>query len=97
MFITQANDLNNLLYMLHATPVTDNIGLGQIAVETGKDQTLSKIKEKLAKGNRWIHKSDTKEVAQFKEILPELTVTANGLILKERESGYQLLCRKRQS
>ena len=68
--------------MLHATPVTDTIGLGQIAVETRKDQTLSKIKEKLAKGNRWIHKSDTKEVAQFKEILPELTVTANGIILK---------------
>ena len=78
----EANDLNNLLYMLHATPVTDTIGLGQIAVETGKDQTLNKIKEKLAKGNRWIHKSDTKEVAQFKEILPELTVTANGIILK---------------
>ena len=78
----EAEDLNNLLYMLHTTPITDHIGLGQIATETAKDGTLQIIAQRLKSGKRWTDSNDSQAVAKFKPIMPELTVTANGIILK---------------
>ena len=61
----ECEELNNLLYSLHTTPVIDHIGLARIAEETSADKTLCP------------------DVQQFKQILPELTITGNGIILKE--------------
>ena len=79
----EAEELNNLLYSLHVTPVMDQIGISKIAKETSADKTLSKIKQFIRKGQGWIPKSEPKEVQRFKQILPELTITGNGIILKD--------------
>ena len=44
----EADDINNILYMLHATPIIDYIGLSTIAEHTTSDPIL-KISEKLSK------------------------------------------------
>ena len=44
----EADDINNLLYLLHTTPIIDHLGLAEIAAETQKDGTLKK-KTKLIK------------------------------------------------
>ena len=36
----EANDLNNLLYTLHITPIMDTVGLSKISLETEKDIVL---------------------------------------------------------
>ena len=41
----ETEELNNLLYSLHSTPVMDQIGLSKIAKETLADKTLCKIKK----------------------------------------------------
>ena len=38
----EADDINNLLYLLHTTPIIDHLGLAEIAAETQKDGTLQK-------------------------------------------------------
>jgi hypothetical protein len=78
----EADDLNNLLYMLHTTPVLDCIDYARIAQCT-KDQTLARIRELINQGLTWIPKTETIEVQRFKSILPQLTVTGNGIILKD--------------
>ena len=81
----EAEDLNNLLYMLHTTPVTDHIGLATIALETKKDPTLQKLVEIMRSGRPNIETSEfkhMKDLMKFKNIYSELTVTGNNIILK---------------
>ena len=78
----ELNDLNNLLYMLHTTPITDKIDIGNISVETQQDPTLQRISEFVMKGQTWIPKSEPQAVQKFREILPEITITANKILLK---------------
>ena len=78
----ELNDLNNLLYMLHTTPITDKIDIGTISMETQRDPTLKRISEIVAKGQSWIAKSEPSAVQKFREILPEITITGNKILLK---------------
>ena len=77
---TEANDLNNLLYLLHTTPAIDCMDIGAIAQATSEDQTLQKIATLIKNGQTWIPKT---EVQHFRPILPQLTLTGNGIILKD--------------
>ena len=79
----ETEELNNLLYSLHSTPVMDQIGLSKIAKETSADKTLCKIKKYIQNGQGWIPKDEPHDVQRFKQILPELTITGNGIILKD--------------
>ena len=76
----ESEELNNLLYALHITPIMDCIGIAAIARETAADPTLSKIVSYVKKGQAWIPKVDAKAVQRFKAIMPELTVTGNGIL-----------------
>ena len=78
----EADDLNNLLYMLHTTPIIDCMGIGTIAQATQNDPTLKKIATLVNQGSTWIEKTESKEIQCFQKVLPELTMTANGIILK---------------
>ena len=75
-----ATELDNLLYVLHSTPVTDCIGLQNISVETKNDATLQKVITKVI-NNQPITKSDDTKVQQFRQIQPELSLSNNGILL----------------
>ena len=79
----EPDELNNLLYALHTTPVIDHIGLATIAKQTSVDCTLKKVSEYVKAGQTWMPKEDSIEIRKFKPILPELTLTGNGILLKE--------------
>ena len=79
----ECEEFNNLLYTLHSTPVMDHIGLSRIAKETAADPTLTKIQNYVRSGQNWIPKEDGPEIKKFKQILPELTITGNGILLKD--------------
>ena len=78
----ETEDLNNLLYTLHTTPIMDKIGLKEIAEETKKDQILQKLSNIIKTGKSWIDKSEDTELKRFEQILPEITITGNGILLK---------------
>ena len=78
----EADDLNNLLYMLHTTPIIDCMGIGTIAPATKNDPTLTNTATLISQGSTSIAKTESKEVQRFQNVLPELTITANGIILK---------------
>ena len=78
----ELNDLNNLLYMLHTTPIIDHISLAKISSETVQDTTLKELTKIIEKGQSWIPKSADTALKKFQQILPELTLTANKIILK---------------
>ena len=78
----EADDLNNLLYMLRTTPIIDCMGIGTIAQATQNDPTLKKIATLVNQGLTWIEKTESKEIQRFQKVLPELTMTANSIILK---------------
>ena len=46
----EPDELNNLLYMLHTTPVMDSIGLGTIAEHIGTDSTLAALRKLIRSG-----------------------------------------------
>ena len=78
----RADSINNLLYALHTTPIVDKITLKCIAEETVKDEVLSKLVKLVKSGQTWIHKSEDESLLKFKAILPEITITGNGILLK---------------
>ena len=78
----EVNDLNNLLYALHTTPIIDHIGLANISRETSKDETLKQLIKIVKKGDRWIPKNCSPKLRKFKEILPEITITGNEILFK---------------
>ena len=79
---SQSNELNNFLYMLHSTPVIDHITLAAIARETAADPTLKELSKIIKQSKTWIPKAASEEIRRFSKILPELTITGNGIILK---------------
>ena len=79
----EADDLNNLLYTLHSTPIMDNIGLASIAKHTGTDPTLKEVRTLIQAGKTWIPKTAAPGLLHFQKILPQITVTGNGILLKE--------------
>ena len=68
--------------MLHTTPVMDHIGIATIAQETSRDTTLKQLRDILLQSKTWIPKDASEKLKKFTKILPELTITGNGIILK---------------
>ena len=79
----EAHELNNLLYMLHATPIVDHISLAEIAQKTDSDPVLSRVRDLVRKGAKAAAKDDNDRIRKFNSILSDLTVTGNGIILKD--------------
>ena len=77
-----AQEVNKVLYMLHTTPIMDSIGLAKIAQETENDETLHRLKQILKQPKVWIPKDANNSLKKFSKILPELTVSGNGIVLK---------------
>ena len=77
----ECDELNNFLYMLHATPIVDHISLGEISRNTGNNAVLSKLKTVIKEGRTFIRKHESKELRKFEPILSELSLTGNGIIL----------------
>ena len=78
----EVQDLNNLLYTLHTTPIIDYISLATISRETAKDETLAQLIKIVKKGDTWLPKNCSSNLRKFKEILPEITITNNEILLK---------------
>ena len=68
----ESEDLNNLFYTLHTTPIMDHIGIAAIAKATNNDENLKQLQDIVTKGQTWIPKTEKKELLRFKEILPEI-------------------------
>ena len=79
---TESEDLNNILYMLHATPIVECISLAAIAEETKNDPTLSKIQKLIKQGKQWIPKDETEKVRKFQGVMQEITIMGNGILMK---------------
>ena len=79
---TEAADLNNLLYMLHTTPMIDRITLAGISTATTGDLVLAELRDMVNRGQTHIPKSSTDELKRFGKIIHEITVTGNGILLK---------------
>ena len=82
----EADDINNILYMLHSTPIINHIGLSTIAEHTTSDPILKDLREIIKEGKTWIPKDSGPKLYKFKEILPEITVTGNGIFFKKRKN-----------
>ena len=78
----EADDINNLLYLLHTTPIIDHLWLAEIATEAQKDGTLLKITELINNGKQWVPKTADLQVRKFENILPETTITGNRILFK---------------
>ena len=70
----ELNDLNNLLYMLHTTPIIDHISIATISTETQSDHILKELTKIIEKGQTWIPKTADTKLNKFQQILPELTL-----------------------
>ena len=79
----EADDLNNFLYTLHATPIIDHIGLAIIAQHTTNDHILRNLRDIIMKGQTWIPTEAYTKLRPFTKILPTITVTGNGILLKD--------------
>ena len=78
----ETEDLHNLLYTLHTTPIIDNIGITTIAKETKEDSILAELMKIIRKGQNWIPKGSPDELKRFKSILDEITITGNDILMK---------------
>ena len=78
----ECQELNNLLYTLHATPIIDHISLAEISRKTSADVVLSKLQKIVRYGKKFVAKHESDELRKFEHILPELTLTGNGILLK---------------
>ena len=78
----ESETINNLLYTLHTTPIIDHISLKAIAEETSKDETLNKLQNIVREGKTWIPNKEDDALRKFKQSLPEITITGNGILLK---------------
>ena len=79
----ESDDLIKLLYTLHTTPIIDHIGLARIAKCTTDDPTLHNLREIIQKGQTWISKGSGVKLLKFSKILPTITITGNGILLKD--------------
>ena len=78
----EADELHNLLYMLHTTPVMDQLGISSISKYTEEDPTLSELLKIVKSGKTWIPKTSSKKLQKFGPILSEITITGNNILLK---------------
>ena len=78
----ESDDLTNLLYALHVTPVIDAIGIKEIAEHTTKDPVLHELRELIKSGKNYIPKNKP-ILNSYREILSEITYVANGTLLKQ--------------
>ena len=78
----ESEDLNNLLYLLHTTPIIDRITLAKIATATSNDDILVELRKLVQKGQTYVPKTAPQELQRYSQVLPELTVTGNGILLK---------------
>ena len=80
----EADDLKNLDFMLHMTPIVDAIGIKEIATEALKDKKLQKLADVISNHISTQEKLNLlkTELAPFKKVLHEMSVMANGLIFK---------------
>ena len=78
----RAEGINNLLYTLHTTPIIDRITLKAIAEETSNDSVLMKLQKIVKASKTYIPKHEVEDLLKFKPILPEITITGNGILLK---------------
>ena len=60
----------------------DCLGLAKISEETAKDKALTEICNIIKRGQTWIPKTSDAKVIRFLSILPEITITGNGILLK---------------
>ena len=65
----EPDDLNNLLYMLHTTPIIDCMGIGTVAQATKNDPILTKIGALINQGSL-----DRKIRIERSPTLPECTI-----------------------
>jgi hypothetical protein len=82
----EAEEHNNLLYMLHSTPVMDSIGIGNIAMHTKMDETLTELAKIIQNGRKWIPKTSHPKVRRFEQLIPEITIAGNGYV--QRRENY---------
>ena len=76
-YIEEANEDAKLLYYLHSNQyVMNDITLKRIIDETNKDETIQSVIKHLYSN------TVPKEIAYFKNIYNELTVSAKGLLLR---------------
>ena len=87
--------INNLLYLIHTTPIIDHLGLAEIATETQKERTLQKITELINKGKQRIPKTADLQVRNS-NILPEITITGNRILFKGDQIILQPSCKRKQ-
>ena len=81
--LNEPDELNNLLYTLHTTPLMDHIGLSTISSHTQQDETLRVLSSIIQKGQTWIPKESAPQLRRFSSILHSLTIPGNGIILKD--------------
>jgi len=93
---SEASDLNNLLYLMHTTPIMDKITLSRIATETAKDPILTELKTLLKEGKMYIPKSAKEELKRFAEIMGQITITGNGILLKDERIVITKSLKKKQ-
>ena len=78
----EVNDLNKLLFVLHTTPIIGHIGMDRIVTETKNDQVLKELSKIVQRGQKWIPKNAEPELYKFRQILPEISITSKGILLK---------------
>jgi len=78
----EADDLNNLLYTLHTTPIMDVISLARISEETKRNPVLVKLMNLVKNGEPISDHCDEHALKKFRKVFSELTVTGNDIILK---------------
>lgn len=78
----EMNDLSNLLYTLHSTPVIDKIDLQRIADKTREDPVLRQIMQMVQQGKTWMSKEASPDMRKFAGVMGELMLTSSGILLK---------------
>lgn len=70
------------LYMLHTTLIMDKIGIANISKDTKDDPVLSELSRIIRKGETRIPKTSNIRLKKFEQIIPEIIITANGILPK---------------
>lgn len=80
----ESQEVTNLLYMLHLSPMIEALGITDIAKATREDPVLSELIKMLKDGKSFIPKNN-KLLSSFKQIYNEITYVPNGtLIMQDR-------------
>ena len=77
----EAEDIKNILYMLHTTPIVGKLGLTYIASETNKDKIVKLLKEIIERGQRWIPRTCNRNLQKFEQTIPEIALNSNEIPL----------------